>query len=156
MHLKHLLTRPLVNVPRWVVIVMLAIAIIGFADATYLTLEHYRGVIPPCTISGCEIVLTSQFSTLFGIPTALLGAIYYLIMSVGLFAYLDTKKEPILKSVVLFSAFGFLFSVWFFYLQAFVIHSFCQYCLVSATTSTLLFIFSKIVFWKYRSIHENI
>ena len=156
MHLKQLLTKPLVNVPIGIVYLVLVIALIGFADATYLTVEHFQGVIPPCTLSGCEYVLTSHFSSLFGIPTALLGSIYYLVISVGVFLYIDTKKTAILKYTLLLTVFGFLFSLWFLYLQAFVIHAFCQYCLVSATTSTFLFVCSAFICAKYQHVHENL
>ena len=52
------------------VVFLFIVALIGFADASYLTVEHYRNVIPPCTTSGCETVLTSSYSTiLHGFPT---------------------------------------------------------------------------------------
>jgi uncharacterized membrane protein len=129
---------------------MLAIALIGFADASYLTLEHYRDAIPPCTIGGCETVLTSAYSTVLGIPVSLAGAVYYLLTLIGLFAYMDSKKQAILKWTLILPILGFLASVWFFYLQAFVIHHFCEYCLGSATTSTILCAIALFIFAKYR------
>jgi len=131
--------------------VALIVAIIGFADATYLTVEHFQGVIPPCSItSGCEKVLTSSYAEIFGIPVAIFGIIYYLVMAVGIFVYLDTKKEPVLRWTLRLSVFGFIMTLWFIYVQQFVLHSYCQYCLTSALTSTILFIISLVACFKYR------
>ena len=57
----------------------LFVSFFGFLDATYLTINHYQGKIPPCSIVvGCEIVTTSRYSLFLNIPVALIGAIYYL------------------------------------------------------------------------------
>ncbi len=149
-YLNQLLNRPLNNVPKKFVILLFVVALLGFVDAGYLTIEHYRGVIPPCTVvSGCELVLTSSYSVVAGIPVSLGGVLFYLFILVGLFAYLDFKKPQILKLSIFATIPGFIASLWFLYLQMFVIHSYCLYCLGSAITSTLLFIVSMWVFSKY-------
>lgn len=70
------------------------LALLGFVDATYLTILYYQNVIPPCSIAhGCETVLTSKYATIFfGIPTALLGAIYYLTIFISTLLFTQTKK----------------------------------------------------------------
>ncbi len=152
MNLKLLFKKPLQKeqLPKWVVIVFLAIALIGFADATYLVVEHYINAIPPCTTDGCETVLTSPYAILLGLPVALWGSLYYLCILVLAIIYLDVKKEFFLRGAFFFTTIGFLMSIYFFILQATVIHAFCQYCLVSASTSTILFIISTISLVKYR------
>ena len=143
------LKQPLLPVPNSIVIIALVVALVGFADATYLTIEHFRNVIPPCTTSGCEEVLTSGYSVVAGVPVSLGGAIYYLLVMVGLFAYLDAKNLKLLKAVFLFTVVGLLASLWFIYVQAFILGAYCQYCLVSAGTSTLLFLIGAFVLAKY-------
>ena len=150
MHLKHLLKRPLQGVPNKIVIILFIIALVGFADASFLTIEHYENRIPPCTTAGCETVLTSAYSNILGIPVALLGMIYYLLISIGLFAHIEGKHEPSLRAVLLITVCGFIMSIWFVAVQAFVIHSYCLYCLGSATISTVLFASSVYVLKKYR------
>lgn len=152
MNLKTLLTKPLQKelIPKWIIITLLIVALIGFVDATYLTIEHFLNNIPPCTTDGCEKVLTSSYSEVIGIPVALLGAIYYLAILVLLIAYFDAKREVLLRSAMLLTPLGFLASIYFFILQASVINAFCQYCLVSAATSTILFVFSMYSLAKYR------
>ncbi len=150
-HLKYLLKRPLLAVPNKVVVVLFIIAILGFSDASFLTIEHYQNRIPPCTTAGCETVLTSQYATVFGVPVALLGMIYYLIISLGLFAHIEGKHEPSLRAVLLMTVCGFIMSIWFVGVQAFLIHSYCLYCLGSATISTVLFGSSVYVLKRYRA-----
>jgi len=130
--------------------VMAGIAILGFADATYLTAEHFLNRVPPCSIiKGCATVTTSQYSLLFGIPVALLGALYYLAVILGVVYYFQSKKRPALKAVALFTSAGFVFSLWFVYLQLFVIHAICAWCMFSACTSTALFIIGM---WVIKSL----
>lgn len=116
------------------------IAILGLLDATYLTILHYRGVLPSCNlVVGCENVLTSNFATFAAIPVALLGTLFYLSILICTLLYLDTKKLACLRVAFLLTIPGLLASLYFLYLQAFVIHYYCQYCLFSLFTSTILF-----------------
>src|SRR5579872_6247498 len=65
---------------------------LGFLDATYLTILHYKNTIPPCTLHGCEVVLSSVFATIGGVPIALIGAGYYLVV-LGLVGIVLTCKS---------------------------------------------------------------
>ena len=154
-HLKNLLTRPLSAIPNKIIIVVLAVAVLGFADAAYLTIEHYSGEIPPCSIvEGCEQVLTSEYATVVGIPVALGGAIFYLVVMIGLFAYLEGKNEKLLRYALILTAVGFLSTLYFLFLQAFVLKAFCLYCLGSAASSTLLFALAIYIFSTYSRTQE--
>src|SRR3989344_7528993 len=102
-------------------------AIIGFADAVFLTTQHYLGNIPPCSVvEGCETVLTSPYATLLDIPVALFGILFYLII--------------LIKPNRLLAFCGFLASLALLYLQLFVIKAICLYCMVSLVTSTGIFV----------------
>jgi uncharacterized membrane protein len=126
---------------KHIVIAMAAIALIGFIDATYLAVKHYAGTDLTCGVSGgCNVVTTSEYSQVFGIPVALFGAGYYvsiLLLSIG---FLDIKDKRILTILKWLPISGLLASAWFVYLQLYVIHAICLYCMGSATTSTLLFL----------------
>ena len=160
-NLKRLLTQPLAEVGSVVLGIFLLVAIIGFADASYLTVEHYLGVVPPCTLEqGCEVVLTSNYSVLFGVPTSLLGALYYLAVATGAFFYLESKHgqgkvaahhSAILRWTLMATALGFGMSLWFVYLQLFILHSICVYCMGSATSSTILFLLALWMLHKHTS-----
>ena len=79
-------------------IFLLIVALLGFADATYLTIEHYQNKIPPCSVGGCEQVLTSAYSVVAGVPVSLMGSVYYLLVLIGMFAYLESKNLKILRN----------------------------------------------------------
>lgn len=163
-YLKKLFSQPLPEIRTRAVLVVLVIALLGFADAGFLTFEHYRGVVPPCGIeSGCEKVLTSEYSFIAGIPVSLLGAIYYFLIALGAFVYLESRHgagavaahhSQILKWTLLATTAGLIMSLWFLYVQAFVLHSYCLYCLGSAATSIALFITANIILWKSQKLTQ--
>ena len=137
--------------PTKLVFGLLAVAPIGFADATYLTVEHYVNAIPPCSlISNCEKVLTSPYSTVFGVPLALLGALYYLAVIIGLVAYFDSKNDRLLTAVAACTTIGLLVSVWLVLLQLVVIKAICIFCMLSAASSTALFVLGMALLWQRR------
>jgi uncharacterized membrane protein len=120
----------------------LIVAFFGFLDATYLTITHYKNIIPPCSLSGCEKVLTSAYSMIGPIPVALTGTLFFLGMIIICLAILIEKKISLLKLYYLGSITGFIVSVVFFLIQYLIIHAFCQYCLLSEVISTGLLILS--------------
>lgn len=128
---------------------------LGFLDATYLAAKHFFGVPITCGVfEGCETVTTSSYASIGPIPVALLGAIYYVMVFVATIAYLDTKREILLRFLAHFTILGFLASLWFVYLQVFVIGAVCIYCLGSAISSTVLFALGRIVIYSQRSNFE--
>lgn len=152
-NLNQLLKKQLSTVPNKVAIFVLVVALLGFIDATYLSIEHFQNVIPPCSVTGgCEVVLTSIYSTIFGMPVSLLGAIYYLIIMIGTLIFLESKNPIAFKWVLLLTIPGFLFSLWFVYIQIFELHSYCIYCLGSFLTTTILFVSTMEIISRY---HEQ-
>ncbi len=134
---------------RWYPFTVLGVSIVGFFDAAYLTIQHYTQFTLPCTIThGCDLVTKSEYSSIMGVPVALLGALYYLAIFLSVYIILETKKFDLLRFIAIATTFGFLFSAWFVYLQFFVIHAICQYCMFSAFTSTTMFVASIVYFSK--------
>lgn len=121
------------------------VSLIGLVDSIYLTVEHLSGRSVRCTIvSGCSEVLSSQYATVRGVPLALIGAIaYFIVFSLATLAAFGYKGVGNLLAVVV--AVMFLTTVWLFYLQAFVIKAFCQFCLLSALVTVLLTVLVLIV-----------
>lgn len=134
------------NIPKWVIWALLVVSFIGFLDAAYLTVKHYFSSSVICSfLAGCEIVTTSQYATIGNIPIALLGTLFYLAVFILSAIYLDTGRSGIIKTILGFSVIGFLSSVWFVYLQLFILKAICFYCMISAVTSTFLFILSLVL-----------
>jgi len=127
------------------------VALIGLADAIYLTIKHYTGEAVPCSIvEGCEQVLTSSYAEIAGIPLAIFGAAaYFVAFALAILAAFGNVRTWRLfgVQVVLMT----IFTAWLIYLQAFVIEAFCQFCLLSAgTTLTLFIIYLISKFSRYR------
>lgn len=141
---------------RWLPWVILSTALAGFVDASYLTVEHYRGVGVGCSIiHGCDTVLTSQYAEVFGIPTALLGAFFYLSITVLCIIYLDGRNGIVLRVLAWLTVPGMAVTAVLVYLQGVVIGAWCQYCLVSAVTSTLLFVMGMYILKNSSSIAQS-
>jgi len=133
--------------PRWLVWLIFGIALVGFIDASYLTVHHYQGAQVLCAvIEGCNSVLGSKWAEMIpGVPTALLGALFYLGMVLAAFQSISSKNNQWLMRYSWMTIVGLVFSGFMVYLQLYVIHAICQYCMLSALTSTILFILGMVV-----------
>ena len=122
------------------------LALIGFFVALYLTLYKTgaSGSIS-CSICSCETVNTSRWSTLLGLPVAAWGLGFYVAaLTVSIAGSSDRWADERGPAVVLvaLSGWGVLFSLWLTYLELFVIHAICMWCVISAIIVTLIFITS--------------
>ena len=119
----------------------------GLADAIYLTVEHITGQSVRCTIiAGCSEVLSSSYAVVGGYPLASIGALaYFTVFSLAILALFGYRiAGAMLLPLVLLMC---LISLWLIYLQALVIHAFCQFCLLSAATTFVLTIL-VVVRWR--------
>jgi uncharacterized membrane protein len=116
---------------------MIAITLLGVAVAGYLTYIHYAGIRPLCGRNGggCEIVQTSEYSKLAGVPVALIGLIGYVAILASL---LVPENETSRLATVLFTVVGFGFSAYLTYRELFSIHHICEWCVSSAVLVTVL------------------
>lgn len=125
----------------WVIATIFAVALVGFSDATYLTVVHFQGGTPPCSVlKGCEVVTTSKYATIGPVPLALLGSLFYFTVLVTAVAYWDSRKRIIAAFLPVLGLVGFGVSVGLVGLQVFVIKAICLYCIASATSSTAIFL----------------
>lgn len=146
------LKRPL-TLNKWYLVAFLLIALIGFSDATYLTITHLSGKVPTCSvIEGCDVVTTSKYSEIFGIPVALGGSIFYLSMILLVVLHFDNKKSWPLRLAFVGTTAGLLASIYFSSIMAFVLKAICVYCVGSAISSTTLFIIGMCALYKNRNL----
>jgi uncharacterized membrane protein len=140
-----------VNRARILYVVIALLSLIGLADALYLTVEHITGQTVRCTlVAGCSEVLSSSYAVVAGIPLAAVGAAaYFSVFSLATLAIFGYRIAG--KLLAPLTAFMLLVSLWLIYLQAFVIHAFCQFCLLSAGITILLFVFAFLA-WKKGSL----
>lgn len=126
---------------------MLLLAFLGFLDATYLTISHYKNVAVPCSVTqSCETVLTSTYATIAGVPIALIGALYFLCLLVFLLYLIDRKPQGYLVYLLHLSGVSFIISLFLVYLQGYVLQAYCQYCLLVEGINTVLFGLALLVY----------
>jgi uncharacterized membrane protein len=122
------------------------LALTGLFVALYLTL-YKMGIIGQlsCSIGSCETVNTSRWATLAGLPVAAWGLGFYVAtLAVALAGTDERYEDNRTVSLVLaaMSGWGVIFSAWLTYLELFVIHAICMWCVVSAIIVTLIFVVS--------------
>lgn len=138
--------------------VLAALALAGVFLATYLAL-YKLGIIGnlSCSIGHCETVNLSRWATLFGVPVAVWGVGFYL--AVFLLALLGTMDRFldatwVSHGLLGLTVWGVLFSGWLTYLELFVIHAICLWCVTSAILAIVLCGVSALE-WRERPMDEG-
>ena len=135
---------------RWSRPLMAGIASVGAAVTGYLTIVKLTGNSTACPTNGCDLVLSSPYATVFGLPLALFGFFAYASMIVFALIPLlvNSSKQAQLRSnlenwtgLLLFvgGTAMTIFSGYLMYLLAFKIQVVCIYCVGSALLSATLF-----------------
>jgi uncharacterized membrane protein len=127
-------------------LISLIAAIIGALDAAYLTwvkLSHNEKLCAP-GLGDCFTVNTSRYSEVYGIPIAIFGLVAFLTI---IFILLWESRIPFLQengSLALFgiSLVGVIYSAYLSYIEEFVLHAWCPYCVLSAIMILTIFIAS--------------
>ncbi len=140
------------------------LSLLGFADAAYLTYEHYQQVTPPCTVnhvlpivSDCGKVLRSSYSVMFGVPLAVFGIVQYSFLFLAIILLAIYRKKIFAYWVILQSMVGAVFSLYFMYIQIGILKSICTYCTLSALISfVIFFLVAKFFFREKASLRLNI
>jgi uncharacterized membrane protein len=119
-------------------IVVAIVSLAGLADAAYLTVQALTGETAVCGGSpDCFRVLGSSYAKVAGIPVAAFGLLaYFSVFSSATFAGFSYARARLFLTLTVGAM--FLATLWFLYVQAFVLHAYCRYCLFSAAITFLL------------------
>jgi len=127
--------------PLVVVRILAAIAacVAAYLAFTGLTDRQPAGCSPG---AGCGEVLSSRWSSLWGVPVSLPGLFVYLAIFLCTFqvspAKPDARRREAWTALIALAVFAGLGALWFIYLQAFVIKSFCPYCMIDHACGVLI------------------
>jgi uncharacterized membrane protein len=111
------------------------VALAGLAIALYLTWTKLAGVAPICGPSaGCETVEASPYSAIAGIPVALLGALFSATVVAGVIRWDRTGDRRGLLLAYGLGLAGSLVEAYLVYLELFVIHAICPWCVTYGIT----------------------
>ena len=118
------------------------LTLIGLIDAAYLTYIKLAHQEAACAgIGDCEAVNSSRYAEIAGIPIALLGAVAYILIL--LFLVFERRNNVLSENSILFvlgfTFIGVLYSAYLTYLELFVLHAVCPFCVLSAIVMVILF-----------------
>lgn len=132
---------------RAVLMVIAALAVAGLGVSS-LALHHHYGTSQTnyCDFGqnfNCDIVNRSVYSTVFGIPVALIGILGYAALLALATVY---RHNPGMPTMLMAGAtLGLGFAIYLTYIEAFVLGTWCILCLSSAGIILLITALSSVV-----------
>jgi uncharacterized membrane protein/thiol-disulfide isomerase/thioredoxin len=120
------------------------LAVVGLVVALYLSYVEVNQVTAVCgPIGYCNLVQSSPYAQIMGLPVALLGVASYLAIG-GLWLWqrpLNDKFNNLgVYGLLVLTFVGTLFSIYLTILELVVIEAVCAWCLTSAIVTALLFV----------------
>ena len=130
--------------PRWARLGSLVVALAALAVSAYLTVEHYSSsttlACPETGVVNCVKVTTSSYSTLAGVPVALLGLLFFAAMSVLCAPVAWRASNPWVSRVRVAGAVaGVAMVVYLVWAELFRIDAICLWCTVVHALAVALF-----------------
>lgn len=125
----------------------LALAVLGVAISTYLTIEHFTGsqqlACPESATINCAKVTTSRWSHLAGIPVAVLGLAYFAAITVALLP--PAWRLPALDPVrVAAAAVGVVMVLYLVGVELLGVGAICLWCTAVHVVAVALF---AVILW---------
>jgi uncharacterized membrane protein len=93
----------------------------------------------------CDLVNRSTYSTLFGLPVALLGIVGYSLILALATAYRNKAETPVILLITSLGGLGF--SLYLTYVEGFVLHAWCILCLTSLGLISSESVLSGVAVW---------
>ena len=119
--------------PSWVPRSSLAVCTAGLVIAGYLTWEHFTGATsfacPQTSTINCVKVTTSSYSTIAGVPVALLGLLFFGALTLMCLPAAWKSMLPFLRALRLGSVTtGVLLVLYLIWAELFRINAICLWC----------------------------
>jgi len=133
---------------RLSVVLILALAFCGIAVSSYLAESEKNGQPLICNVenlSGCNTVVSSAYSHIFGISLADFGLLFYTLVFVFAAIELALFNQVLRRVLQLFALVGILTSLYSIYIQVFIIEALCIYCIFSAILTFLILLLASVI-----------
>jgi uncharacterized membrane protein len=125
---------------------MTVLAVIGLAIALYLLAARLLGEAPACgPIRGCETVAASEYSTMFGLPVALYGVGFSIVLAAACLAWWRRATPAALYLAYGLGLAGIIAVAYLTYLEIFVIEAICVWCATYGLTIVAGWILAAVV-----------
>jgi len=135
---------------KFFIIVLIILSILGLATSAYLVYDHYnpnlQGSICDITAAiSCAVVNSGIYSTILGIPVALFGVLWFLIL--GLLSWNTLKGKKCSKYLLGWNILGMLFVIYFIYIEI-LLTTICPFCTVVHVLAIFSLILSLLLYKK--------
>jgi uncharacterized membrane protein len=134
---------------------ILVLALLGLADSVYLADSALTNSSLSCGIAGldgCNTVAQSAYSKFLGIPLAVYGILFYVLIIASMFYAKSVRTMRSFQILFFFASVGALLSFYFMFLQVFVIKAICIYCAGSFLASVIIWALSCRLFRLMRAV----
>jgi protein-disulfide isomerase/rhodanese-related sulfurtransferase/uncharacterized membrane protein len=122
--------------------IFLGLSLLGLFAALYLLWTYISPSRPMvCIGGGCDAVRASAYAYPWGVPMPVFGVAGYVLIILLMIAQplVDSGAARLARyALAAGTTFGFLFSAYLDYLQGFVIHAYCTWCVTSGVILTAL------------------
>lgn len=122
------------------------LSLVGMGISGYLVYVHYNEIQPICMPEfRCDVVLSSSYAQIRGIPISVLGLVMYAAMTTLGFWLLFERSEVqglISLGIYTMALSGTLFTAYLYYLEIFVLHAFCIWCIRASLVTLSLLVLS--------------
>ena len=133
-------------IDKWQLRIIQLFSVAGIVVAFYLLLFHSGSLVSACGTStwfDCGEVSGpgARFATIGPIPIALIGLIGYIaiFLAIWLDDWIPPLSDYLPEIMVGLSSLALVLTLWLTGLELFMIHAFCQYCVVSAVFVIIIF-----------------
>jgi uncharacterized membrane protein len=118
---------------------MTILALVGVGVAAYLGFEKLTGGSPACgPLQGCETVAASSYSAVLGVPVALFGIGFSLLVAAASVAWWRAADVRLARRALVaaygLGLIGTFVAAALTYLELFVIDAICVYCVIYGLT----------------------
>ena len=127
--------------------ITMALVIVGLLVSIYMTVFKITSNENMCIGSkDCSVVNASRYSSLYGVPVAVIGMVGYSTLLAVLFlerrpGWIQDNASMIFFTLALL---GFFFTVYLIFVEIVLIKAYCPFCITSQVAMTLIFILSVV------------
>ena len=136
------------------IIGLLILTLLGLATSLYLVYNHYYprlqgGICDITAAVSCTVVNSGIYSTIAGIPVAMYGVLWFLIL--GTFSWKSEQDKKAIPKLLGWNILGMVFVIYFIYIE-YVLDTICPFCTVVHILVLLSLVLSILL---YKQVGKN-
>ncbi|MDP3699083.1 MAG: vitamin K epoxide reductase family protein, partial [Nanoarchaeota archaeon] len=136
---------------KYFIIILLILSIVGLVTSLSLTYSHYnpslKGGVCDITASvSCTVVNSGIYSTIVGIPVAVYGVVWFLIL--GTFSWKSRTEKKAIPKLLGWNILGMVFVFYFVYIE-YVLGTICPFCTVVHVLVALSLVMSILLYKQF-------